>query len=135
MAMNSTSENILFYDGSCGFCNKSVYFILKNERTSSIRFTPLQGETAKSYNTTKHLDPQHLDSIYFLKDGQFYSKSSAALAILPHLKWYFQPLRIVVIIPTPWRDRFYDFIAKRRKKWFKEYCHLPSPEERQRFIH
>ena len=29
---------LIVYDGSCGFCNQSIQFVLKNKRASNLRF-------------------------------------------------------------------------------------------------
>ena len=39
-------QTILFFDGVCGLCNKSVDFVLTRDQQGRIKFSPLQGETA-----------------------------------------------------------------------------------------
>ncbi len=34
----------LFFDGQCGMCTRSVYFLLKLDRTGDVQTEPLQGE-------------------------------------------------------------------------------------------
>ena len=48
MSRNTTSK-ILFYDGDCGFCNKSVQFVLKYENRSEIYFSALQSDFSRDF--------------------------------------------------------------------------------------
>jgi len=45
-------------------------------------------------------------------------------------------LYLLLVVPRPLRDNFYEIVAKNRYRWFgrKESCMLPSPEERKRFL-
>jgi predicted DCC family thiol-disulfide oxidoreductase YuxK len=37
-----TPKRIVFYDGECGFCNRTVAFVLKKQKGNAIYFTALQ---------------------------------------------------------------------------------------------
>lgn len=125
---------VVFYDGDCGFCNKSVQFILRNERKSAIFFSAIQSNYTKALFENNHWPRPDLSTFYFLKDEVLYSKSTAALKVIPYLRWYYQILRIGWVIPALLRDKLYDFVAKRRTKLAKGFCVLPSTNERQRFL-
>jgi predicted DCC family thiol-disulfide oxidoreductase YuxK len=58
-----------------------------------------------------------IDSIKVLKDHQIYVKSEAISILLKEAKWYFQPFRIIFILPRTLLDRGYDWIAKNRSLW------------------
>jgi predicted DCC family thiol-disulfide oxidoreductase YuxK len=47
-----------------------------------------------------------------------------------------QEVLVVILVPRPLRDRFYDFIAENRYKWFgkRESCMIPTPDIRKRFL-
>jgi predicted DCC family thiol-disulfide oxidoreductase YuxK len=40
------------------------------------------------------------------------------------------------LVPRPLRDLAYDFVARRRTRWFgrRSSCRVPTPEERGRFL-
>jgi predicted DCC family thiol-disulfide oxidoreductase YuxK len=38
---------IILFDGVCNFCNSTVNFVLKNDRTKKLRFAPLQSVTGE----------------------------------------------------------------------------------------
>lgn len=40
-------EHLIFYDGDCAFCHKSVLSILKEDERELFLFAPLEGETAR----------------------------------------------------------------------------------------
>lgn len=126
------SNPILFYDGECGFCNRSVQFVLGAEKNQIIHFCPLQSNYAKKLLQKYEIEICY-QTLYFynhnLKD-----RSSAVLALVPFLKWYYQWLKLLWIVPKPFRDFVYDVIAKRRHKILKGYCMRLSEEQQSRFI-
>ena len=77
-----------------------------------------------------------MDSIVLLKQGKTFIKSEAALLIAKELKFPWSMFQVFLIIPKFFRDPLYNFIAKRRYKWFgkKESCMIPTPELKSRFL-
>ena len=125
---------IVFYDGDCGFCNKSVQLILNNERSPEIRFSALQSDFSRAFFESRGLPEPDLSTFYFYNGSKLYQKSAAAFRVLAYLKWYWQILQVFRIIPTFLADRVYDFIARRRKKLAGDFCALPDAEQRKRFL-
>ena len=123
---------IVFYDGDCGFCNSAVQFIL-NKKKKAFYFLALQADLARNLLGEKHV-PINMDTIYFLKNGKLYNRSSAALQICKGLKGLYPLLFAFYIIPKFLRDPFYNFIAKRRHKIREGYCMMPIPEDQQYFL-
>lgn len=128
------NEKIIFYDGDCGFCNKSVQFVLKNERHSLIQFSALQSEFTKQFFKKHGFATPNLSTFYFYSNGVLYERSSAALELVFQLKWKWQFLHFGRIIPRFLRDKVYDFIAARRQKISNSFCVLPSESDRKRFL-
>lgn len=128
------NKPIVFYDGDCGFCNKSVQFILNNESNDAIHFAPLQSEFAQSFFTSKGLPTPDMSTFYFWDKTTMYSKSSGALRVINYLKFPFPLLKIGFIFPRFLRDWVYDVIAKRRHQLAAGFCALPTEEQRKRFI-
>lgn len=128
-------QNILFFDGTCGFCNYWVRFFVKRDHKKRMHYAPLQGETASEKLTEEEC--QSLSSaILWTVDGKK-KKSSAALEALILLGGLWSLSRLLLLIPRFLRDPIYDFIAQRRYKIsqsMSEACPLPTPEERQRFL-
>lgn len=127
-------NNIIMYDGECGFCNRSVQFILKYERNQKLHFTSLQSSFSKKVLSDFNMKNDFDDSILFYTDGKLFSKSKAVLRIIPFLKWYFFPLLIFWAIPNFIRDFVYDLIARNRKR-FNLVCKKPESKNSTRFLH
>ncbi len=129
--MYSQNRTILFFDGNCNLCNGAVRFVLNNEKSSTVYFAPLQGETSKT-----NLPAALPDSLVLLENGKIIIESSAALKLIPYLKWYFQWLRILWMFPKFIRDWVYRFIAKNRIRWFgkSQYCAVMQPKWKDRFL-
>lgn len=133
-AKNQHLLNIVFYDGECGFCNRTVQFILKHERNQQILFSSLQSDFSKDFFKENNFPTPDLSTFYFFTEGVLLQKSTGGLKVLGFLKWYLQFARIAWVLPICWRDRIYSWIAKHRQKLAKGFCYIPSIEERQRFL-
>lgn len=132
--MDIQEKNIIFYDGDCGFCNRTVQLILRFERNKEILFSPIQSEFTKDFFKNNNAPQPDLSTFYFYTNYVLLTKSTAALALLPFLKFPFILLNIFRIIPICQRDQLYDFIAKRRKKISVGYCVIPTEQQKTRFL-
>jgi predicted DCC family thiol-disulfide oxidoreductase YuxK len=134
-----SEQNIVFFDGVCGLCNRAVDFVLREDREGIFLYSPLQGETFRRI-ARDHPETLNADSIFVLKrDPQkerLLQRSDAILYILGNLPKYHWLARMVQIFPAPVRDTFYRLVAARRYRiWGKrDSCRLPTPEERSRFL-
>jgi len=132
--MENLPTHIVLYDGSCGFCNRSVQFILKNETSNEIHFAAIESETAKTlFNSLKIASPD-LNTFYFYTNGQLYERSRAALEVSKFLKRPYRFIQLFGWIPKFMRDAVYRLIAKNRHRLAKEYCYLPLKEQKMRFL-
>lgn len=130
-------NGIVFYDGVCGLCDRSVRFLLLRDRRATLRFAPLQGDTARRRTDL----PSELRSVIFVAHSgtaqeQIYSRSEAALRLLDHVGGVWRIVSWLRLIPRPIRDVVYEFIANRRYRWFGKFdaCRVPPPEWRARFL-
>jgi predicted DCC family thiol-disulfide oxidoreductase YuxK len=109
---------------------------LKHDKKGIFRFAPLQSETGQKLLQQHNLSTKDFDSFVLIDGGKAYKKSLASLRVMSKLPWYWKEVQLFRIIPTIFRDAIYDFIAKRRYKWFgkKDQCMIPTPEIRSRFL-
>ena len=118
-------KNILFFDGNCGLCNRSVKFVLRKEKNQDLVFSPLQSEFAKKTLAAFNLG-ENLDSMILLQNGKVYLKSSGALRVTKSLKGLWPSAQALLIVPPFIRNFIYDYIAKNRITWFgtADYCEM-----------
>jgi predicted DCC family thiol-disulfide oxidoreductase YuxK len=138
--MNNSAHPVVFFDGVCNLCNRTVQFIIRHDKKGVFRFASLQskaGEEAKvRAEKQSESGSRKIDSIILFYKGSYYTKSSAALKIgmlLGGIGWLLVP---GYIFPSFIRDAVYDVIAKRRYQWFgkRDECMIPTPELKARFL-
>lgn len=126
---------IVFYDGECGFCNRSVQLILQKQKdASTFQFVSLQSDMCKELLGKYNYPMPDMSSILVLDGEEITNKSTAALKIASHLKGGYQLMVVFKILPKAFRDWFYDRIAKRRHQLAKSFCYQPTEEERHQFL-
>ena len=103
-------DGIVLIDGNCRFCRFSSK-LLKRMVAGELPIIP---ETSFTEFTLPDID-----SIKWVVGHNVYVKSDALSRILVNAHWYFQPLRIVFLLPTRLLDKGYDWVAKNRLFWGK----------------
>jgi predicted DCC family thiol-disulfide oxidoreductase YuxK len=130
----SLKQDLIFYDGLCGLCNKFVRFVLKRDRRDYFVFAPLQGLLAKKFLPLEGMP----DSVILrFPTGGLAVKSEAVLSIFMRLSMPWPILGILMkVIPRRIRDTVYDFVARHRRLFFGRYeeCPLPQPQWKNRFL-
>ncbi|MBC5994573.1 thiol-disulfide oxidoreductase DCC family protein [Pontibacter cellulosilyticus] len=127
---------IVFYDGSCGFCQASVQLVLKYNQQQDLYFAALQSDVLQAVVPKAQVPDTLPDAVLFWEGGNLYSESDAALRIARHLNFPFSILYYFRFIPLSFRNFVYRFIAKHRYKIAgrTDSCMLPSPAQRARFV-
>jgi predicted DCC family thiol-disulfide oxidoreductase YuxK len=134
-------DAVLFYDGACGLCNRTVQFILDHERTRTLRFATLQGSVGRDL-ITRHPELIEIDSVVWLEPGsrqaneRVYVRSDAVLRVASYLGGFLRIGGLARVIPRWARDAAYDFVAKHRHLLTRgpASCRLPRAEDRARFL-
>lgn len=125
---------IVFYDGVCGLCTRSVQLLLKLDRHHRLLFAPLQGTTYKTITKNEHTS---FDSIVVYTNNELYSEVKALQHIGKTLGGFWNILRIISFaIPPLIGNALYRFIAKNRYQIFgkNDHCHLPTSAQREQFL-
>ncbi len=132
--MESFPKRIVFFDGVCGLCNKTVDFLIRTDRGHKLRFAPLQGYTAKRLLTK--IQVENLDTVVYYRDGKYLVSSTAVLRLLLDVGGLWKILSIFLILPAFVRNAVYYFIAKRRYGWFgkSDTCRIPTADEKHLFL-
>ncbi|MCJ8164953.1 DCC1-like thiol-disulfide oxidoreductase family protein [Pontibacter sp. E15-1] len=127
---------VVFYDGTCGFCQASVQLVLKYNGRRDLYFAPLQSEAFAAIVPAAQRPEPLPDSVVFYEHGQVYTESEAVLRIARHLDFPVRALYYFRFIPLSFRNILYRFIARHRYKIAgrEDACLLPSPADRARFV-
>ena len=143
MGSSLNSENrtnhIVFYDGYCVLCSRSIDFILSRDSLATFRFASLQSDFAeKILPEMGHpiANIQNLSNIVYLRHNDIKLKSDAVLSILWDLGGIYKVSRLVYCLPRVVRDFGYDRLAKLRYRIFgkRNSCRVPTLQEKTRFL-
>ncbi|HRK20627.1 MAG TPA: DCC1-like thiol-disulfide oxidoreductase family protein [Fimbriimonadaceae bacterium] len=133
---------LVLYDGVCGFCNRSVQFLLKRDRGGRFRYAPLQSRLAHEVLDRHGENADDLES-FFLVIGpgtaseRVLKKGRAVLHSLKVIGGVWKGLAFLVgVLPTGLLDWGYGQCAKRRYRFFGrlDACPIPKPEDRAKFL-
>ena len=125
---------VVFFDGVCNLCQRSVRYLLKHDKNKRLKFASLQGQYAKK--TLPPEDLNHLESIVLYDGNALYKKSTAILKLCKVLGGGHKLLLVGYLLPKFLRDGLYGFIAKNRYRWFgqQEHCMVPTKDIQDRFL-
>ena len=129
-------DNIIFFDGVCNLCNKSINRLIKNDVKKKFKFASLQSDFAMSFVPDQMINHKNLDTILLYKNGQFYDRSNAVLNICKALGGGFNLFLIGYIVPRFIRDAMYRLVANNRYEWFgkEDQCMVPTDDLKDRFL-
>lgn len=127
---------VILFDGVCNLCNTSVQWVLKRDRKGQFRFAALQSDTGQRLLERFGQSRESFDTVLLLDGDQLFTRSDAAIEITRRLGRPWSWLALLRRMPKHWRDAMYDWIARRRYRWFgrRETCMLPRPEWKDRFV-
>ena len=130
-------KKIILFDGVCNLCNSSVLFIIKHDKKDNFRFIPIQSELGQKIIGHIGINITKVDSVVLYEPGiAYFVKTEAALKILKELNSAYRFLLLFSILPKYVLNFTYDYIAKKRYKWFgkKENCMIPISELQYKFL-
>jgi predicted DCC family thiol-disulfide oxidoreductase YuxK len=135
-SMLEMEKGIVLFDGECNFCDATVQFIIKHDTNDLIRFASQQSEIGMKLLIENGCIDNSLDTIFFLKNNNVYTKSEAIIEICKLLPGYPRVVVLTKIIPKKIRDYFYDKFSKNRYNLFgkKNDCIIPTIEIRNKFL-
>ncbi len=133
--MTNPDVKVVFFDGYCNLCNGFVDWLMQVDRLKKLKFSSLQGKTAKILLNRKSIANDY-DTVILLKDGQEFERSTAVIYILSELGGLWSFAKLLLIVPIFLRDGIYKIIAKYRFQIFgkRDVCRLPTPEEQERLL-
>jgi predicted DCC family thiol-disulfide oxidoreductase YuxK len=126
---------MLVYDGSCGFCGRSVQFILRHERRHDLLFVTRDSELGNRLRRTHRLES--VQSMLWIEGGRAFVESVAVLKAAGYLGGWWSRLAVLgLFCPSLMLNGVYKFIAKNRRRLYTSavVCLVPNPEQRNRFL-
>ena len=134
--INFDKNALILFDGECMFCNKTIQFILKNDKNERFLFANLQSEIGQYVKEWHFGDKPVPDSIILINKEGVHLKTTAVLKISKHCGNVSFLSRSTSWVPAFMRDFFYDTFAQKRYAIFgkSDTCMLPAPNVRKRFF-
>ena len=122
--MKLKKNNIIFFDGICNICDKTVDFILHNDKKLIFTFSSLQSSFVKNFFKDRNKEIS-METIVVFTEGKFLTRSKAVKYILKNLSGYPKFFGFLLeLFPTLLSDYFYKLFANYRYKVFgqKDVC-------------
>jgi predicted DCC family thiol-disulfide oxidoreductase YuxK len=132
---------ILYFDGTCAFCARSVRFLLERDhRRRTLRFAPRAGAAGRALEA-RHPGLAEVSSLLWVEpDGareRVITHSTAALYAARYLGGVWGALGTLgLLVPRPIRDAVYGVIARNRHRFAGrgEVCVVFRPDEAARVV-
>ncbi len=122
---------VLFFDGDCAFCSRSVRQVVQFDKRARVSFAPLQGKLAAEMGFTHHAAADDGTMVLLREsEGKFFTRSDALIELARALGGGWQIFTLARFIPKPLRDRVYRWVADHRYLFMGKsaVCSLPDPE-------
>ncbi len=125
----------IIFDGTCGFCNRTVMFIAKRDTRRLYVFVSSLSGAGKQLLVKHRIQGLETQSVILVTpDEKVYIKSMAVQRILFQLPRYKWVAYLMELFPLKFKDFIYDFISRRRMFISKNNCPVPDEDLKERFI-
>jgi len=131
----AVSTAMLVYDGACGFCNRSLQFILRHERRHDLRFVPR--DSPLGLDLRRHFHLETAESMLWIEHDSVAIESEAVLRAALYLGGVWAILgNLGLMVPSFVRNWAYRLIARNRRRLSvrSTSCLVPTAEQRARFL-
>ena len=144
--MSSGAFMMLFlYDGLCGFCNRSVQWLLRHDGTDRFRFAAQQSDVAGEVLLRHGVNRDDMlknNSVYLITDWgtdaeRLFQRSDVTVRSLFALGGFWKVLGYGLrVVPRFIRDAGYTLVARNRFRIAGRFdtCPIPAPNERAKFV-
>jgi predicted DCC family thiol-disulfide oxidoreductase YuxK len=123
-------------DGECALCSRMARLICRLDRKQEFRIAPAKSPLGRALFAHYGLDADDPLSWLYLADGRAYGELDAVARAGRRLGG----LGLIAVplgwLPRQTRERLYDFVARRRIRWFgrADLCALPDEALRRRLL-
>lgn len=132
--------HIVFYDGHCALCHRSVRWLLDHDPYQRLLFAPLQGATAARLREEQVPLPENLESVALVvrRQGEtkVFVRSQALLELCNLIEFHPWWVRLLGYVPTIIADLAYRLTARLRYALFgpAKVCPWRTVTESHRFL-
>ena len=126
---------LVFFDGDCAMCHRSIRFLLRRSRAESFRFVPLQSLANTEWENAIRTQLGHdlQTSIVLWRNGEFLNRSRAILAISVALGFPWNMAAPLRLFPSALLDFGYALFARTRRtagNSFEQFCQAMPTNQR-----
>jgi len=122
---------LLFFDGDCAFCSRSVRQVFRLDKRKRIFYTPLQGKLSHELGYAD-LAAEKGGTMVVIResDGKAFTRSDAWIEVARALGGWWNLLLVTLLVPKFLRDWVYNLVANNRYRFLGKNatCDLPDPE-------
>lgn len=121
---------VLFFDGDCAFCSRSVRQVVRFDKHEHVSFAPLQGELSREKGFTKYAAEAGGTMVLLREsDGKVFMCSDGWIELANALGGWWKILTVARFIPKFLRDFVYRWVARNRYHFMgkSDTCSLPDP--------
>ncbi|MFI5343395.1 MAG: thiol-disulfide oxidoreductase DCC family protein [Chlamydiales bacterium] len=131
--------HLVFYDGTCGLCDRTVQFLLRADKQKIFLFAPLQGTTAVEYLAKLPPEQKEVDSLILIENfrtshSKVYLQSKAVFRMCWLLGGWLKLIGWLSFLSASLFDWAYRFVAHHRYQWVARSCLVPQKDQRDRFL-
>lgn len=134
-------KHLVFFDGTCGLCDRIVLCLYQSDSNKIFGFAPLEGETAKEVLRDLPPEQKSADSMVLVENykqpnQRTFILGKAGLRTAWLLGGWWSILGALYYVAPPFVSNFfYEIVARNRHRIFKEdECILPPKEDKDRFL-
>lgn len=134
------NRRIVFFDGDCGLCQRSIQIFTDLDIQNVLLFAPLQGQTAEELLPEDLRDSDSLSTMAYVvasDDGTttISTESDAVIRVLADIGGLSRLVSFLGLLPKSLRNSVYRYVANNRLKFSKKLsCPIPSKEELSRIL-
>ena len=141
--LSELPARIVFFDGVCAFCDRSVLWLIERDTEARLHFAPLQGQTAEIVRRAfPNRFPDDIDTIVYLRPGdgpggrEISLRSAAALDLCDEVEVSGKWVALLRWLPRLLADFGYRLFAAHRYRLFGKLdtCDIPTAGERARLL-
>ena len=119
MASDGMAQTTVLIDAHCVMCNGLANFLRKRAKNSAeLSIFGIQSDEGQAMIAGFSQRLQEVDSVYVLRNGKVYVRSSGAIRLLLCMRWYYAMwYQLAWLVPLPLRDGVYWTVSKVRHRF------------------